>query len=146
MNTSATRSGCCASIAAFQRSRASRTASVSGTLTTVDVQISPVTKFALSPDTARPRRHHVNPSEPLQRGINDALADATLRDIAGNREHHGVVTWGNGPRVGDDGVAEPAVAGDQARADALAGAGDDDNGLSARRSIQALPLLRRDPS
>ena len=35
--------------------------------------------------------NHVNPSEPLQRGINDALADATLRDIAGNREHHGVV-------------------------------------------------------
>jgi hypothetical protein len=88
----------------------------------------------------------VNPSEPLQRGINDALADATLRNIAGNREHHRVITCGDSPRVGDHRVAEPAVAGDQARADALAGATDHDNGLSAHRSIQALPLLRRDPS
>src|ERR1700722_3929895 len=37
-NTSATRSGSCASMPAFHRSRASRRASVSGTLTTVHVQ------------------------------------------------------------------------------------------------------------
>src|ERR1700722_18218357 len=38
VNTSATRSGACASIARFHRSRASRKASVSGTLTTIHVQ------------------------------------------------------------------------------------------------------------
>jgi hypothetical protein len=56
--------------------------------------------------------NRVNPFEPLHRGINDALADTGLGDIAGNREHHRVVTCGDIPRVGDHRVAEATVADD----------------------------------
>jgi hypothetical protein len=63
------------------------------------------------------------------------LADPGLRDIPGDREHHRIVAWGQVARVGDDGVAESAVADDQAGADALGGAGDDNNGLRAHLLI-----------
>ena len=53
--------------------------------------------------------HGVDPTEPLQGGIDDPLSDPGLRDVAGHRQHHRVVALGDRARVGDDGVAELAV-------------------------------------
>src|SRR3984957_17878516 len=121
VNTSDTRSGWCASMPAFQRSRASRSASVSGTVTSVHVQ-------DLGGDKWRVLQ--------IEHGLDD-IVDVTTRPTDAfwpTHRIHRIVACGHVPRVGDDGVAQPSVAGDQPGADSLGSAGDADTGLRAHPS------------
>src|ERR1700744_2848538 len=89
--------------------------------------------------------HRSDSADPTERAVDYALSGSELSDIPGDCEHHRIVAWGHIARVGDDRVAEPAVAGDQAGADSLRSAGDDANRLSVHlystSSIRELPRV-----
>src|ERR1700748_3014899 len=96
VNTWATRSGCCASMAACHRSSASRRASVSGTLTTVHMQ-------DLAGDKVRVLQ--------VQHGVDDIVdaADAPQRMHLGQRLVGRRVVHGGANVTQSDGVAPDAV-------------------------------------
>jgi hypothetical protein len=68
--------------------------------------------------------HGVDPAEPVEGRIDDALADSWRRDVARNRQHHRIIACADQARVRDNGIAEPAETGHQAFADALRCPGD----------------------
>src|SRR4029079_18396817 len=73
----------------------------------------------------------VDAAEPLDGGVDDAVGGGGIADVALDCEDVGVLRLGDRARGGDCAVAELAVSGYEARADALRRTGDDRDLLTA---------------
>jgi hypothetical protein len=76
----------------------------------------------------------VDSAEPLRRRVDDALANAGLGNVAGNRCHERVIGIADATGIGYDCIAQFTICAHQSRADTLRCTGDDGDALSIGHS------------